>query len=194
MNRAKSRLPFLLMPALIALAGGCRSYVYDLVEPPAAVQRIAGEPITVQYDPLEYHLSRQHNRLSVRIVNPTDDRIMLVGNRSYAVDPHGESHPLRGGMIAPHSHTAMLLPPEPITFPYYGWGGWGPGWGWGWAPYGPYYDPYYPGYYAPPVYYHQIATPYDWEWKTGHARLRLTYERDGKTFDHDFEIIRRPEE
>ena len=42
----------------------------------------------------------------------------------------------------------------------------------------------------PPVAYYQVSTVFDWNWKTGPARLRLTYDRNGQTFEHDLEIIR----
>ncbi|MDB6109193.1 MAG: hypothetical protein JWR69_943, partial [Pedosphaera sp.] len=78
---------------------------------------------------------------------------------------------------------------------YYGsGGGWGGGWG-GWGgPYSPYGGGFYNDfYYSPAPWYYEIRTPYDWEWKTGPARLRLSYERNGQTFEHNFEIIRERE-
>jgi hypothetical protein len=186
--------PNLLFPLLLtaaALVSGCRTYDYQIVRP-APGGRIADQPVTIQYEPLQYRLSRQHERLALHISNPTDDRITLRGDRSYVVDPQGESHPVRGRVIGPHSYTRMLLPPEPITYPYYGYGaGWGGGWG---GPYSPYWDGFYNDfYYSPSVWYYQTRTPYDWEWKTGLARLHLSYERNGQTFAHDFEFIRERE-
>jgi hypothetical protein len=32
--------------------------------------------------------------------------------------------------------------------------------------------------------------PYDWTWNTGPALFRLTYDRNNKIFEHNFEIIR----
>jgi len=183
----------LLLAVAAAGMSGCVMPTYRVLQPPGVVPVAGKQQVVVVYDPLEYRLSREHDRLLVRIWNPTNDRIVLVGSRSFVVDPQGESHPLRDRIIAPHSFTWMLLPPTPITYAYpgYGWG-WGPGWGWGWAGYPPYPGPLYGGAYflPPPVSYAQIYTAYDWVWKTGAARLRLTYERDNKFFEHDFEIAR----
>ena len=185
---SKKALFWLLLLAA-TLGSGCKTYVYRVVRPPGIAQPIADQPVTIPYDPLEYRLSRRSGRLDMRIDNPTDDRIVLLGNRSYAIDPRGESHPLRSRVIASHSYTGMLLPPEPKTVTVYDWG-WG--WGWGWGPFLP-GDPFFVDFYAPPVYYARIVTPYDWEWHKGTAIIHLTYERKGKTFDHEFEIVREPE-
>jgi len=184
-------LPLVLAAVCVA---GCRTYDYRVVQPPGVPGVIADQPVIVHYDPLDYRLSRQRNRLNVRINNPSEDRIILTGNKSFVVDPQGESHPIRGRPIGPHSYVWLSLPPVPITYAYpdYGWGpGWGVGMGWGW--YDPFWGPFYGGYWGPPpVSYYQIVTPYDWTWKTGPVRLRLTYDRNGKTFEHDFEIVREP--
>ncbi|MDB6017606.1 MAG: hypothetical protein JWR19_2095 [Pedosphaera sp.] len=190
--------PILFFPLLLAAAtlfSGCRTYDYRIVQPPNVPGPIADQTVVVPYDPLEYRFVRRHDYLDMRIANPTEDRIVLLGNRSYVVDPNGESHPVRGRAIAPHSYTSMLLPPRPLTYevtaPYYGWGG-----GWGWGPrFGdPFWGGFYDGYYGGPyVATYNIITPFDWEWRTGLVRLRLTYDRNGKTFDHYFEIVREPE-
>jgi hypothetical protein len=130
----------------------------------------------------------------MNIANPTDDRIVLLGGRSFVVDPKGESHPLRDRVIGPHSFTRMLLPPIPFTYAYPDYWGWGPHWGWGPGWYDPFWGGWYaPGFYGPPsVSYEQVLTVFDWEWKTGLVRLRLTYDRNGKFFEHNLEIIREP--
>lgn len=183
--KAKALFPLLLITAALV---GCQSYEYRVVRPPGVGQPIRDQAVIIQNDPLEYNLTRHHGRLDMRINNPTDERIILLGNRSYAVDPKGESHLIRSLVIGPHSFSGMLVPPEPITITSYGWG---PGWGWGWGPYLP-GDPFFVDFYPPPVYYTEIRTPYDWDWKDGPARIHLTYERNRKTFEHDFEIIREP--
>src|SRR5437764_8401769 len=133
--KTASFFPILLCS--VALVSGCRTYHYQLVQPPQFARRIVDEPVTIQYDPLEYHFQRHHDRLSVQIANPTTDRIVLQGTRSFVVDTQGESHPVPGRVIGPQSHTSLLLPPKPIVvqtpYPYgYGYGsGWG---GWGGAP------------------------------------------------------------
>src|ERR1700756_1975432 len=102
------------------------------------------------------------------IINPTVENITLRGDQSYVVDPRGESHPVRGGMIAPHSYSAMLWPPSPVSgtvvYPdYYAPGWWGYPYGWG---------PYYGGfYYGPAVSYYEVQTPFDWIWDVGPARF-----------------------
>ncbi len=194
-NAHQGMKPNRLLPLLVvttALLSGCTTYQYRVVQPPVVAQPIRNQLVIVPYDPLEYRLVRRDDRLGVRIFNPTDDRIVLLGSKSYVIDPRGESHPVRGRVIAPHSYVGMSLPPRPITVH-----GWGPGvawgWGWGWMPYTPYYDPFFDDFYGPPSYYYEIRTVYDWHWKTGTARLHLTYDRNGQTFDHTFEIIREPE-
>jgi hypothetical protein len=168
---------------------GCATYQYRVTQPPGVPEVKDGQQVVVHYDPLEYRLSKDHDRLLMQIFNPTDDRVVLVGSRSYVVDPRGESHPLRDRILGGHSFTWILLPPQPMTYAYPGYGGgWGPSWGW----YAPYPGPWYGGAYfwSPPVYYAQVYTPYDWDWKTGPVRLRLTYERDNKFSEQNFEILR----
>jgi len=184
----------LLLATTAVLFCGCKTYQYRIVQPPAAPAVVADQPVTVRLDPLEYHLARVHDRLGVTVSNPTDDRLTLLGNRSYVVDPRGESHPLRGQVLAPHSFARLFLPPAPLTYAYPDYYPWAWGGGWGWGPYYPYWGPYYSGYYwwPPTVSYYQIITEYDWDWHTGPARLRLTFDRNGRTFEHDFEFIREP--
>jgi hypothetical protein len=186
------KLHLLLLAASVVWFSGCQSYMYRVTQPPGIAQPVTDKPAILRYDPLEYRLVREKDRLSMQITNPTDDRIVLLGDRSYVVDPMGESHPLRTQILGPHSFSRMLLPPIPFTFAYPDWS-WG--WGWYWGPYYPFWGPYWgPAYYGPPsVSYYQINTQYDWTWKTGPARLRLTYDRNRNPFEHDFEIIREPE-
>lgn len=187
--------PGFLLPLLLAVAGcvnGCASYAYRVVKPPGVPQLVAKEPVTLHDEPLDYGLARRGDRLGMRLSNPTDDQIVLVENGSYVVDPQGESHPIRGKVLAPHSYIRMRLPPVPQSIPYpYANPPYPVSFGWGFSTYDPfwYYDPFY---WPPPAYY-QIITPYDWQWKSGLARLHLAYERAGKPFTHDFEIVRERE-
>ena len=188
---AKKILSVLLMGS--ALVTGCQTYQYRVVQPPGVTQPVADQPVPISYPPLEYSLMRHHDRLEMRINNPTDDRVVLLGNRSSVVDPHGQSHPLRSLVIAAHSQGGMLLPPEPMTVtttttPTPGWA-----WGWGWGPY-PIADPFFMDFYPPLISYTEFRTPYDWEWHRGPVQLHLTYERKRTTFDNDFEFVREPEE
>jgi hypothetical protein len=182
------------LPLFVAAAGmclsGCVYYQYRIVQPAAGAPPVTDKPVAIHYEPLDYRLWRDRDRLAMSIVNPTDDRIVLVGNRSYVIDPQGETHPVRDRVMGPHSFIRIYLPPIPFTYAYPDYWGWGPGWGWGW--YDPFWGPGWgPGFYGPPpVSYYQVLTGYDWRWKTGPARLRLTYDRNGKFFEHDFELIR----
>ena len=187
---------------LLALAAtclcGCQTYVYRIAQPQTGAPVVGDQPVTVHVDPLDYTFRREESRLSMQINNPTADRILLRADRSYVVDPQGESHPVRARIIAPHSFSRMLLPPLRLTlaYPEYGWGAWSgyAGWGWGWGPYIPYWGPYYgPAFWGPPpVSYQQVVTSYDWVWNTGGVQLHLSYERGNQQFEHAFEIVREP--
>lgn len=177
----------------VVLLTGCASYDYQITEPANLSRRIADQPVTVMYDPLEYRFERTHGHLAMTISNPTEDRIVLRGDKSSVVSPSGDSRPFSGGPIVPRGYLSKLVPPEPkagqaTTVGIYS--GSGP------VVYGPGYISFFGGasdyYYGPVSTYYQIHSPYDWEWKSGAAHFRLTYERGGKTFEHDFVISREP--
>jgi hypothetical protein len=184
---------FVLLAAVGLALSGCTTYRYRVVQPDTGAPTISSVPVTFHYDPLNYRMFRDHEHLAMNVDNPTDERIVLVGDKSFVVDPRGESHQIRSRVIAPHSFTWLLLPPIPMSYAYPAYWGYGPGWGWGYP--GMWCDPFWGlGWWGPPpVAYYQVRTQYDWEWKTGPARLRLTYERAGKAFEHDFEIVREPD-
>src|SRR4051794_12606657 len=92
---------FLLLLGMMAT--GCKTYEYQILEPANLSQTINKQPVVIHYDPLDYRLAKREGFLSMRIINPTDDRITLLGNRSYVVDPKGASRPIRGSVIGPHS-------------------------------------------------------------------------------------------
>jgi len=188
----KVRLLFTL-PILTVLLAGCRTHHYQLVQPAESERRITNQPVTIQYSPLEYRFSRSKDRLLMRINNPTDDRIALSSTNSYVLSPTGESHPLPGRVIEPHSYTTLLLPPKPmtgqVTSPS--------GWGWGprfYSPMGSYDSTgaFGPIYYPPATASYRVNTPYDWKWTSGPARLNLTYEQNGQSFEHKLELVREP--
>ena len=189
----KTKILFPLLSLSVALMSGCATYNYQIVEPANLSHLIADQPLTVTYDPLQYGFVRHNDRLSMTIINPTDDRMRLLGDQSFIVDTRGESHPLRGRILAPHSYARMLLPPIPASYQTtYGPSGFiGPGYGFGY-PYGwgGFYDDFY---YGPVTTSYQVHAPYDWRWEAGPIRLRLTYSRAGKNFDHDFVIARQRE-
>jgi len=188
----KMRHNLILLALAVLCFWGCQTYQYRIVHPPGGSPVVDKVAVTVHYDPLDYHFSCYHDHLAVNVSNPTDDRIVLEGGRSFAVDPQGESHPLHDRVIGPHSFARLVLPPIPFTYAYPEYWDWGPGCGPGW--YDPFWGGWYgPWYYGPPsIRYQQVTTVYDWDWKTGLARLQLTYERKEKTFEHDFEIVREP--
>lgn len=193
-SNMKRNLLFSLSFAIAVLASGCRTYNYRIVEPANLAGTITDKTLNVVYDPLEYRFERWHDRLGMTIENTTGDRVTLRGNASYVVDPKGESHPLRGRTIAPHSYIRMLLPPVPAVYPatsYYDW--WGPGFysGFGY-PYSPYWGFPDDFYYGPVTRYYEVITPYDWRWKSGPARVNLSYGRGGTTFEHKFVFVREP--
>ena len=178
---------------------GCQTYHYRIVQPQTTPAIVAQQGASLKVDPLEYRLEPQNGRLEIRVVNPTLDRIVMLGERSYVTDPKGESHPIRGRVLGPHSFVRLLLPPIPFTYAHpdytwgWGWGGWA--WGWGWPAYVPMTGPYYTeGFFGPPpLVYEQALTIYDWDWKRGPIHLRLTYERGKDTFEHQFEFDREPD-
>ena len=87
-------------------------YEFDLAEPPDLAQRIGrDQEAAVRVGDLDYRLISYDNRLVIRIINPTDSALELLGEESFVVDPEGESHPLRGVTIAPDSFAKLILPP-----------------------------------------------------------------------------------
>ena len=168
------------------MLGGCASYQFRIVEPVSAAGAVEQEAVVFEMQPLEYHLASVGDRLGVRVVNPTGDVVTLLGERSYVVDPSGETQPMRGGSIAPDSHITMLLPPElryGSTAPRVGVGiGVGSGFRGGHVGTG-FYGHRWSDY--PRHRYVLEGGPY-WQWTTGRVRLRLVYDQQGETFEHDF--------
>jgi hypothetical protein len=183
--------PLLLFTLLLS---GCAHYEYDLVFPPDLARHIGGKSDeVVRIDPLEYRLRSYDNRLVMSIFNPASDPVTLVGEKSYVVDPNGQSHSLRPQTIAPNTFIKLILPP---MRPYYYQGsptiGFGLGFGYSRARYGyPFYDSYL---YDEPryvTYYDESDTTYwDWDGETD-ARLHLVYQRGSNTFAHDFTFHRK---
>jgi hypothetical protein len=200
--RTMPRLIHSLAVLVCGFSCGCAHYEYRILQPADAAQAIGKQPLTLRQDPLEYRFARQDDFVAMRIVNPTTDVVTLLQDKSYVVDPAGETHPLRGRTIAPHSYVGLTLPPLVRLYSAGYYSGFGMGYGYG------YYDPFYfngrPGYpfhyplygfydpffFAPPVYTYQ-ETPYDWGWKSGEVRMKLAYERAGTNFTHDIVLDRR---
>lgn len=186
-----------MIVAIGLLGVGCASYQYRVVEPvelAGPIQR--QEAIAFPWGPLEYHLVEARDELGILIVNLADEDVMLLGDRSYIVDPSGETHAMPSRSIAPHSRITMVLPPQPgyVYAPPRVSVGVGVGTGYRgahvgtgvynhrWAGY-----PYWSGY--PRYVYVQDGGPY-WRWKEGPVRMRLVYEQAGQRFEHNFAFER----
>src|SRR5258707_1177104 len=102
-------VPWYALVVAVAFCG-CAHYEFRLVQPPNFAQTIGKQPVTIHYDPLDYRLAGRGDALSMRVVNPTDEPVTLLSAKTYVVDPAGETHPLRGRSIAPHSYVGMSLP------------------------------------------------------------------------------------
>jgi hypothetical protein len=109
----KTTWPCCFVLATVALLAGCARYEYDVVAPEQATGHVgtkAWHRFTL--DPLEYRLRAVDNRLVMHVHNPTDDPVTLLGAQSSAVDPRGQSHPLRTQTIAAgNSYIKIILPP-----------------------------------------------------------------------------------
>ena len=192
----------LLVASLSAASLGCARYEFDLVRPPELARHVgADKPVEVTLEPLTYRLQTVESRLVMRIHNPTDAPIKLLGDQSTVVDPRGQSHPLRSQAIAPGSYIKLVLPPlRPRLEPR------GPVIGIGVGGFvsssGYYRRRYFHGGafgYDPlldaPRYY-SLYDPGDaayWEWDgEGEARAVLVYQRgDQKPFSHELVFRRR---
>jgi hypothetical protein len=189
------RFPIFL--ALLAFFPGCATYEYDLVKPQQFAAHIARKhELKVAADPLEYRLVSYENHLIVRIFNPTDEPIQLLGGQSSAVDPKGESHPLRTQTIVPGTFIKLILPPPRPQ--YYDSG---PSVGFGIGVFGTAagdagcYPPCRSGFInVEPRYFalYDSADNFFWDWQgESDARLLLTYQRGGKTFHDEFTFRRK---
>ena len=190
----------------LATAVGCARYEYDVVSPPQAAGHVGKKgDHTFALDPLEYRLRTVDNRLVVRVYNPTGESVTLLGGRSSAVDPEGQSHPLITQTIAPGGSFIKLIIPPPRPRVYRGGPTFGIGVGVGAYPHHhhhhhrssiePWPDDNGPRYMT--VY--DDNDTYYWDWKgEGQARLNLVYAREeardeaqrAPTFAHEL-ILRR---
>ena len=176
---------------LVLLLCGCKHYDYALVQPSQQGRVIGKEDVTIPYDPLQYGLAGRKDHLTMRIINPTDDPVRLLENKSYAVGPQGETHPVRGRFIAPHSYVQVTVPPIPIGYTVYNSPapfGYYSGWGSPFYSNYPFYDPFF---YNPYPSSYWVRTQYDWDWNEGPARLHFGFDRVGKEFEHNFVFERR---
>jgi len=176
---------------------GCARYEYDILQPPDLARHIGTKSdIVVRQDPLEYRLRTVDNRLVMRIHNPTQDPIMLLGPQSSVVDPQGQSHPLRTQTIAPQSFIKLIFPPLRPRVERVG-----PSIGIGvGGTFGGRYRRHYEGVgYDQPFYDDEpryLAVVDDdalyWDWRgQGQMRLTLVFDRGGQTLRHQFVIGRK---
>ena len=185
--------PLVSLMFISLLVTGCAKYEYNIVSPADLRTHIGTKSDAVTgVDPLAYRWRTVDNRLVLRIFNPTNDPIELLGDKSTAVAPSGESHPLRGQTIAPQSHAKLILPPRrPRVYnsgPTFGVGvgmhvdGRDRGY--------PYYNDHLdePRYLA--VYDDDNALYWDWNGET-EVRLTLVYQRNQESLRHEFVIRRR---
>ena len=88
------------MLLFLFLAVGCTHFEYDLTQPADMAQHIGlKDDVVAKIDPLEYRFRSYEDHLVLRIYNPTNDPIRLIGDQSSAVDPKQQSHPLRSATI-----------------------------------------------------------------------------------------------
>ena len=184
-----------VLPLLLVVLAGCATYEYDITRPENLAMHVGRKVDAVaNWSPIEYRLRSVENRLVMSIYNRTDDPIQLDGERSSAVDPDGQSHPLRGQSIAPQSFAKLILPPyRPRVYRS------GPTFGIGVGTHigdsrrrRHLYDDFDDPYYDEPRY---LAVVDDnalyWDWSgEGQARLMLVFTRKDETITHEF-VIRR---
>ena len=170
----------------VTLVIGCARYEYDVVSPEQAAGHVGTKSdhrFTI--DPLEYRLRTVDNRLVIRAYNPTGENVTLLGERSTAVDPEGQSHPLMTQTIAPGGSFIKLILPPPRPRFYRSGPTFGIGVGVGSYPHHHHHHrsaiddwPYDDGPHYMTVY--DDSDTYYWDWKgEGEARLSLVYTRGG---------------
>jgi hypothetical protein len=188
-----------VMLGFVFFLTGCYHYEYRIVSPPDFQRRIfADRELVVHRDPMEYRFLAEQDLLVIRIFNPTQEPIQLLGQQSSVVDPHGQSHPLLGQVIPPGAYIKLILPPMPryevVSAPHAS-----VGFGFG---YGFHHHGYYGGWYAPIWYdpgwdeprYVAVYEPGQsyWRWDgPGDVRLILTLQRGpNQPVTHDWSFVR----
>ena len=176
--------PFISL-VLVALCG-CAKYQFSIVEP----HDLAGEierkgQRVISRSPLEYtFFDLSGDGLGVRVANTTDEPVQLLGQRSYIVDPHGQTHQMAGGTIAPQSFIHFGMPPLMRVYPS------GPRFSIGVGT-GYYHGGHYGGfgtYWGPPYYDTVVMRP--WDWRTGDVRFHGEFALEDEQFGHDFTFRR----
>jgi len=195
------RRNFLLLTSLLFLAG-CTKYEFQLEQPPELARHIPRKQTTeaIVLAPLEYRMEAYEGRLLMMITNTSDDPILLAGDKSYVVDPDGQSHQLPGLMIAPHTFTRLVFPPlVPVYHAVpawgYGMGYWRARYPWGYTyypwDYGPFYGAYFDPYFYGPTYLTIYNASQYWDWTDQtKVTIHLVYMRKDQSFTHEFVIQR----
>ncbi|MGH7178429.1 MAG: hypothetical protein ACREJC_13710 [Tepidisphaeraceae bacterium] len=172
---------------LIAMPAGCARYEYEIVRPGEFAGHIGKDDVLVERDPLSYRFNAVNNYLVVRIYNNTEAQMQLAGAQSSAVDPGGQSHPLRAQPLPPHSFIKLILPPiPPQIYPV------GPSITIGASASSGGYSGGCAGAWSERQY---VAVVDDdavyWDWKDeGAVRLTLMFAKDGSTFTQEFAFQR----
>ena len=101
-----------LLVMVLTFAGGCVRYEYDIVPPPTC-RAMSGPTATPSLASRRSNTAcgAVDNYLVMRIFNLTREPVTLLGDQSFAVDPHGQSHPLQGQTIAPGTYIKLIFPP-----------------------------------------------------------------------------------
>jgi hypothetical protein len=169
-----------LLIALFLLTG-CTHYEFNIVSPADLRQHIGVDrDVRVTLAPIEYRLRAYEDHLVIQIYNRSNEAILLLSDQSAVVDPQGESHAVRGKVIAPEAYIKLILPPMPHYAAMYGPGfGLGVGYGYGFGPRfgGGFYDPFWDG----PRYVavEEPGVSY-WRWEgLGNVRLLLAFQQGG---------------
>ena len=174
---------------------GCTQYEYVITQPAEFASVLSRQEREITREPVMYFFVDQSSRVGIRIENITDDSLTIKGEESYIVTPAGESSPMRGGTIAPHTWSAITIPA--LVRVYGGGGGvsfglgvgtWGSNGGGGIGVGAGGYDPFYDNsFYSPRD---EVA----WQWKDGTVRMHLVIEKTGDPstrVEQEFAIDRR---
>src|SRR5690242_1464878 len=114
--RYATAIVFLLASVLI----GCARYDFQVIKPDTLATRVTQTASRIQTPNMVYYMQAYENRLVVQIHNGEQAPVELLGEKSFVVDPHGISHPLRSITIAPDSSAKLILPPLRPRFEHHG--------------------------------------------------------------------------
>lgn len=106
--------------SLAAGLAGCARYDFEVLKPELLATRVTQTASRLQTSNMVYFMQAYENRLVMQIHNKEQAPVELVGERSFVVDPHGVSHPLRSITIAPDSYAKLILPPLRPRFEHHG--------------------------------------------------------------------------